>query len=163
VQVAKTVFFSFAFLILDLTVMPKVAVWGAFPNVIVGMTVYVGFAAGGTRGSIYGFIMGLAMDLAAPGTVGVGALAGATVGYVVGLSRQSFYREGLWTQAAVIAVSVVLWNLFHAVFAGGGSFARLLGAVFTRGLLQAAYTALLCPLLLVVVRRTVWTDIKLDA
>ena len=161
--VAKIVVFSFVFLVLENTVLPKIAVWRAAPNLLVGLITYASLVRGPVTGAVYGFIIGLLVDLSAPGFIGKGALAGATIGYVVGVLRNSFYREGLWTQAAVLGASVLLWNLVMLGISGSTSVAGVLTGAFTTGLLEAVYTALVCPLLLLAVRRTVWTDLKLDA
>jgi rod shape-determining protein MreD len=163
VATIKIVLFSFLFLLLEGTVVPKIAVWSAAPNLIVGLIAYVALARGPVVGAVYGFVIGLLVDITGPGLAGVSALAGATIGYVVGVLRSSFYREGLWTQAAVLAASVVLWDLLVLAISGGTSIGGLFAGVFTTGLLEAVYTALLCPVLLIGVRRTVWTDLKLDA
>jgi rod shape-determining protein MreD len=101
--------------VLQVTLAPRLDVFGAFPNfvllAVVGWTLLRG-AGPGIRWAIAG---GLLLDLLAPGPLGVHALALAVAAYATGFLKRSFEPDPLLLPAASAALATVAYNLVLVV------------------------------------------------
>jgi rod shape-determining protein MreD len=140
--------------ILQVTLAPRLEVAGAFPNLVllavVGWTLVRG-AGSGLRWAVAG---GLLLDLAAPGSLGVHALALAVAAYGVGFLQRSFESDPVLLPAASGALAAVAYNLVLV------SVSQLLGhPISLLPVLQAwiapsaLYQAALTPVALLLLRR----------
>jgi len=97
--------------ILQVTWAPNLAVAGIFPNLVllavVGWTLTCGVQAG-LRWAIGG---GLLLDLAAPGPLGMHALALVVAAYGSGFAQRAFAQDAVFLPAVTGAAAAVLYNL----------------------------------------------------
>lgn len=140
--------------VLQVTLAPRLAVAGAFPNLVllavVGWTLIRG-AGSGLRWAIAG---GLLLDLVAPGPLGVHALALAVAAYGVGFLQRSFEPDPVAMPAVSGALAALAYNLvLVAVSQLLGHPVSLLPVVQAWIAPAALYQAALTPLALLLLRR----------
>ncbi len=140
--------------VLQVTLAPRLEVFGAFPNfvllVVVGWTLVRG-AGPGIRWAIAG---GLLLDLLAPGPLGVHALALAVAAYGTGFLKRSFEPDPLLLPSASGALATVAYNLvLIAVSEALDHPVAFLPVLQAWVAPSALYDAALLPLLLLFLRR----------
>ncbi|NNC78982.1 MAG: rod shape-determining protein MreD [Acidimicrobiales bacterium] len=77
-------------LIVQITVFAHLRPAGVAPNMLVLATVMGGIVGGTDRGAWHGFFAGLLLDLVSPGPFGLAAGVYAALGYLVGVTAESF-------------------------------------------------------------------------
>jgi rod shape-determining protein MreD len=140
--------------VLQVTLAPRLEVFGAFPNLVllavVGWTLIRG-AGPGIRWAIGG---GLLLDLVSPGPLGVHALALAVAAYGTGFLQRSFEPDPVMLPAAAGALATVAYNL---VLVGVSELlahpVALLPALQAWVAPSALYDAALVPIALLALRR----------
>jgi len=140
-------------LTLHTTVLEKVAVGGVKPDLLLAITVYVSLGWGGTAGTLCGFLLGILQDAQSAGPLGLNAAAKAVAGFAMSYTWEALDRESVYSQmliifAASLLHSLVFWTLYSV--SELGSVPWLLVRFGAPG---ALYTALLAPLLALVVQR----------
>ena len=129
-----------------------IALFGAVPDLLTLVVVYWALAGGGLAGVLAGFIVGLVADADAGRTLGLSAGTFAMIGYVAGNIGPSLHRERPPAQMVVLAVAAVLSLSVRTLFAAQGDVTAWLSAFPVHVVLRAAYTALLGPLIYLVMR-----------
>ncbi|MCA1830216.1 MAG: rod shape-determining protein MreD [Actinobacteria bacterium] len=139
-------------LALETSVVGRVTLLGARPELLVVVLVALAMNEGPELGAVAGFVMGFATDLVLQGPTGSYTLTFVLLGYAVGA-----IREQLQTPSAWLPMSMVLFSTLGAVLFYGAFTAILGDGVTIGGLLRAAglaslYNALLTPFVFPVVR-----------
>ncbi len=138
----RYLFFGFAAVVLQTTLVPTVGVLGQHPDLIVIFAVIAGALEGPRWGSIVGFLAGLAVDLYHPPTFGAGAMGGAVAGYMGGKMRAFLDLEFLANQAAAFFTAYLvhdgIYSLVATLKAEGGSWILFI----LHGIGSGIYTAL---------------------
>ena len=133
------------------TVLARLPLPGAAPDVVLVLVVAFALAEGSRSGMLTGFGAGLLSDLASDAQLGRLALAYAVVGYLVGLVADDSERSAVLPFAAVAVGSVVAL----AIYAGEGILlgdARITMSAFARSLASAVpYSVVLTPFVVPVV------------
>lgn len=129
------------YLVLQAAVARHIAIGNVAPDFVVICVVLFGLQRGPIMGSLFGFLVGLIVDLGNPGFLGLNALAKSVLGYGSG-------RLGAATSGGVLVLFIVFFAaafvhdlLYLVVFMWphlGSAFATL----FTVALPSALYTAL---------------------
>jgi rod shape-determining protein MreD len=140
--------------VLQVTLAPRLELFGAFPNfvllTVVGWTLVRG-AGPGIRWAIGG---GLLLDLLAPGPLGVHALALAVAAYGTGFLKRSFEPDPILLPSASAALATVAYNLvLVAVSEALGHPVAFLPVLQAWVAPSALYDAALLPPLLLLFRR----------
>jgi len=140
--------------VLQVTLAPRLEIFGAFPNLVllavVGWTLARG-AGSGIRWAIGG---GLLLDLLSPGPLGVHALALVVAAYGAGFLQRYFEPDPILLPAASAALATVAYNLvLVAVSEALGHPVAFLAALQAWVAPSALYDAALLPPLLVLLRR----------
>jgi rod shape-determining protein MreD len=146
---------GFAAVVLEVTVMPYIAIARGIPDLIAAAVVSIGILRGSLVGAVAGFSAGLLAELAAPiGTLGVLALLYLVVGAFAGRYTERQEAEGLLVP---LGLSVAAAGVVQAAYAGvhlllgeGAPAAFLVASVIIP---QMALTALLSPPVLLAARR----------
>jgi rod shape-determining protein MreD len=129
------------YLVLQATVAQRIAIGTVAPDFIVVCVVLFGLQRGPILGSLFGFMVGLVVDLGNPGYLGLNALAKSILGFGAG-------RLGAATSPGVLVLFIVFFVAAWAhdiIYLVAFMWPHLGGAfltVFTVALPSALYTAL---------------------
>ncbi len=140
--IVRLVFLVLLVLLLQLTVIHRIRIFGVGPDLSILLLVYLALWRGAAAGTAGGFLIGVLQGVSSPFHFGAHALAKSIVGFATGKLGPHVVRESIATQAAVIVGAQVLHDLIllPVVLNGAGSFFVVLA---TRTLPGALYSALL--------------------
>lgn len=98
------------FVLLQLVLGNHISVLGAKPNFMLVLAAALAFMYGSRTGCIAGFACGLLADLTGAGPVGLQALLGCIVGYVLGRNRRNVFVDGWTAPLGELAVAALVYN-----------------------------------------------------
>ncbi|HET6499110.1 MAG TPA: rod shape-determining protein MreD [Coriobacteriia bacterium] len=135
---ALTVFVG---LVLQVGIVPHVAVAGIQPNILVLGAVTIGMVKGPRAGMVSGFAAGLLSDLLGTGPVGAAALVFCAAGFLAGSIKENTFADG-WSVPLVVAFFTTLtaeagYMILLAIVGEGGV---TFGGVFMKAALASLYT-----------------------
>ena len=109
--------FTLLAVLVELTLLTRLGIPGATPDLVVVTVVAIALAMGPVQGAVAGFVSGLLLDLAPPGDtlVGVNAIVYIAIGFITGVVVDPRDRTvpimmgivGLSTGAAVLVISAL--------------------------------------------------------
>jgi rod shape-determining protein MreD len=100
-----------ATVLIQVTWAPRVTVAGVFPNLALVAVIAVTWAAGVRSGMAWACIVGLMLDLTAPGPLGPHALALLAGAYLTGFWMRNLDRESLLQPVIAAAASTAAYSL----------------------------------------------------
>jgi len=108
----------FISLLLQSTVLHRLSIAGAYPDLILVVTIMIGLLRGTGYGAAVGFIGGLLQDILIGRFIGMNALVKMIVGYLVGLTEEKVFKENFITPFAAVLLGtllseLLLWLLFR--------------------------------------------------
>jgi len=130
------------FLLLQAILAPRIALGAISPDFVTLLVVFFALYRGPISGAILGFAIGFLQDLGVPEMLGLNAMVGAAMGFLVGHAGQKTFPEhaaflfGLFF-IAVLGRDVVYLLVYHWPRVDS-AFVR----IFMEGLPSAVYTAL---------------------
>lgn len=142
-----------AVLTLNTTVFDRISVWGAKPDLLLAIVVYLSLSKGPVVGTVAGFLLGVLQDAQSHHGLGLNAASKAVIGYAASHTWEGLDKESTYTQMAVILVAGLLHNLIFFVLYSGPNVDMIPGLMLKVGLTGALYTALAAPLALAVMQR----------
>ena len=132
------------------------SVGGVFPNFILIAIVFVALFDGQTPAELLGFALGLTWDAFSTDVFGVRAVLFASLGYFLGMLRNSFERDQLFAQFSVVLFScVVFWAGFSVIITilpEGTSGAAPFEITLT-GVLKVVVTVILTPIVFAILKK----------
>jgi len=137
----KVIITSFAFLLLQLTVAPRIAIGEIAPDFPLLFVVYFSIYSGPLRGSVAGFLIGFIQDLFNPELLGVNALTKTVLGYVMGYAGAKTESDHVVLLAAAFFVGALMHDFVYLLFFTGLAPLKFLALFFTKALPSALYTA----------------------
>jgi rod shape-determining protein MreD len=102
-------------LMLQMELIARTTVFGVRGDIMLGVAVAAGLAAGPENGAIIGFIAGLCTDLLIETPFGLSALTYALIGYFAGGFRRAIVRTGPLTAPAIGVLASASGALAYAV------------------------------------------------
>jgi rod shape-determining protein MreD len=140
--------------LLQTTLFTHLRIDGVGPEVGLVCVLAVAYEEGADSGAIFGFTMGLAMDLFSPTPLGLLAMTYAITGYAVGVFQAGIVRSTPWIAPILGGVGGLFGGLVF-IFVGAlvGEQGYLSMASFKTILIAALYDALIAPVVFPVVRR----------
>jgi len=105
------------FLVLHLTVLSRLRVAGAAPDVMLLLAIAAGVVGGPQLGALLGFAAGLTLDLFLETPLGLSALVFCLVGYAVGNIQGGVLRASWWIPLLTALVASVAGELAYALVA----------------------------------------------
>jgi len=125
------------------------SIGGVFPNFILIAIVFIALFDGQIPAEILGFILGLTWDVFSTDVFGVRAVLFASLGYFIGMLRNSFERDQMFAQFTVVLLaSVAFWVGFSVIITilpEGVSGAAPFEVAFS-GILKVVVTVLITPI-----------------
>ena len=96
-----------------------VAIMGIKLDLAIVILVYVALTRGPTHGIIFGFLIGLLMDVFTPQTLGWGALVKCLIGFTLGSFKDNLYLESIYSKGAVVFFTLLLNDsLYYTITTG---------------------------------------------
>jgi rod shape-determining protein MreD len=114
---AKVPLVLLLFLIVELTVLDRLRVFGAGPDIMLLLAVVAGIVGGPRVGALLGFAAGIVLDLFLETPMGLSALVFCLVGYAVGSIQGGVLRAAWWIPIVTTLVASVAGVLFYAMVA----------------------------------------------
>jgi len=147
-------FVVLACVVLQTTLFTHLRVDGVAPEIGLVAVLAVAYENGAETGAIFGFIMGLSIDLFLTTPLGLSALSFAITGYAVGVFQAGVVRTTPWLAPILGGVGGLFGGL---VFLTAGAIVGQAGFLSFASLrvvvISAMYDALIAPLVFPVVRR----------
>ncbi|MDR1908388.1 MAG: rod shape-determining protein MreD [Spirochaetaceae bacterium] len=108
--------------ILQSTLLARLALYHAVPDLALGILVYSAYTNGVMTGQLAGFCSGLFLDFLSAAPLGLNALVRTVVGAAGGLMRGSFFLDAIFLPMALCAgatlFKALLLGLLHLLFSG---------------------------------------------
>jgi len=114
---AKVPLVLLLFLVLQLTVLDRLRVFGAGPDVMLLLAVVAGIVGGPRVGALFGFAAGIVLDLFLETPMGLSALVFCLIGYAVGNIQGGVLRSAWWIPVATALVASAAGELVYALVA----------------------------------------------
>ena len=117
--------------------------------------VYVALNRGPNYGMVFGFLIGLLLDIFTPQTLGWGAFVKCLIGFTVGSFKDNLYLESLYSKGGVIFFALMVNDFLYYIFANGvnASTFRILSHISVP---SALYTSIVGVLIFLALSRTGW-------
>ncbi len=151
-KILYVTFLLFVLIIFQCFFSELVTIKGIGLDLAVLILVYVGLTKGPAQGAIFGFLVGLLLDVFTPERLGLGALIKSLIGFAVGNFKDKLFLESSYSKGAIVFLSVALNGLLYHLFSGGMT-AFTLNLVLYHSLPSALYTGVAGILLLVVLEK----------
>jgi rod shape-determining protein MreD len=137
-------------LVLKLTLFNRIEIWGIRPDSTVIVLVYVALGLGPMAGALFGFLVGLAEFSILSASMSSMPLAGTVVGFLVGRYGTKIMHESYPVQMLIIFAAVVVMDVINFGWYDPGA----LPVVVARySMLGGVYTALVGVIMVFIVRR----------
>lgn len=105
------------FLVVHLTILDRVQIFGVSPDGMMLLAVTAGIVGGPRFGALMGFASGLALDLFLETPMGLSALVFCLVGYAVGSIQGGVLRAAWWIPVLTTLVASAAGELVYALVA----------------------------------------------
>jgi len=107
----------FTALLVQVTVLSRVRIFGVVPNLMLLVAVAAGITGGPARGAAIGFASGMAFDIFLETPLGLSALVFCIVGYTVGAAETGILRAAWWIPVLTAFVAGAAGEAMFAVAA----------------------------------------------
>ena len=128
------------YLALQAAVAQRIAIGSVAPDFVVVCVVLFGLQRGPIAGSLFGFVVGLIVDLGNPGFLGLNALAKSVLGYASGRLGAAT-SPGLVILFVVFFASAIAHDVLYLIVFMWPRVGSAFGTIVTVGLPSALYTA----------------------
>ena len=102
--------------VLQITLMPEIAVFGVSPNLILIIVCSIAFLFGGTSGGIVGFCCGILLDLYYGRSIGLNALLYLYVGAVLGNFNKRIFKDNYLVILIFMIFTTYIYELIIYVY-----------------------------------------------
>jgi rod shape-determining protein MreD len=135
-----------------------VAIKGIRLDLAILILVYIGLTRGPTQGAVFGFMIGILLDVFAPERLGLGALVKSLIGFTVGNFKDNLFLESLYSKGVIVFLSVVLNDVLYHLFSEGITLFTL-HTIFYHSLPSALYTCGAGMILFIVLEKKVFVNL----
>lgn len=118
------------------------------------LLIYVTLNSGSKNGIIFGFGLGLLLDMMTPLWLGLGSLIKATLAYGVGYFKESLFVESVFSKALLVFVAVLANDLLRYLFLYHFDLAKIGSVLIGTTLFSAAYTAAVAAIAMLLARQS---------
>ncbi|GHV93477.1 rod shape-determining protein MreD [Spirochaetia bacterium] len=121
-NVVWAVVFALVAGIIQSTLLSRLALYHAVPDLALGIVVFSAYVNGTMTGQLTGFFSGLLLDFLSAAPLGLNALIRTLVGALAGLMRGTFFLDGVFLPMILCAAATFfkagILLLLHALLAG---------------------------------------------
>jgi rod shape-determining protein MreD len=122
-KVIWATFFALIAALLQSTLLRRLAIYHAVPDLVLGIIVYTAYNNGTMTGQLTGFFSGLILDFLSAAPLGLNALIRTLIGALAGLMKGTFFLDILFLPMVLCAIATILKAailfLLHFLFAAG--------------------------------------------
>lgn len=118
-KIIYAIFLLFILIIFQSFFSEVVTIKGIRLDLAVLILVYIGLTKGPAQGVIFGFLIGLLLDVFAPQRLGLGALIKSLIGFTVGNFKDNLFLESPYSKGAIVFLSVILNDLLYHLLSEG--------------------------------------------
>lgn len=97
----------------QVVIVPRLAVLGVFPDIMLAAVVLIGLRKGRLAGLWFGFALAISVDLLDPQKLGWMTLLVSLTGYVAGVIRETLYIENPWFEVTMVFLATFLYQIFY--------------------------------------------------
>jgi len=151
-KIIKWILLFSVVLIVQMSIVPKIAIFGIYPDLPMILLVLLAVENGRTAGIWGGFFLGLIIDVYSVGLLGVNALAKTIVGGTTGLlERKNIVIEPIFFLILLALVCVINDIIIYIpnIYEAGEQFAELPKYLLLYSLPRAVYTTFVAAAVLV--------------
>ncbi|MCK9280127.1 MAG: rod shape-determining protein MreD [Melioribacteraceae bacterium] len=142
----KTIIFSLILIIIQLIVIPFIAIENIVPFLPILPLVYFTLLNGQIFGTIAGALIGLFFDIISGGLLGGGVLALSTAGFITGYfygeNKSDIYTRSFWFIVYLFAATFV-YSFLYASLSSNNPGLSFLSLIIFEGLLPTVYTSII--------------------
>jgi len=139
-----------------------VTIMGVKFDLAIVILVYIALTRGPTYGVIFGFLIGLLLDVFTPQTLGWGALVKCLIGFTVGSFKDNLYLESLYSKGGVIFFALILNDSLHYLFVSGVN-ATTFRILSNYSVPSAFYTSIVGMLIFLAASRIHWERLGIES
>ncbi len=132
-----------------------VTIMGVKFDLAIIILVCIALTRGPTYGLIFGFLIGLLLDVLTPQTLGWGALVKCLIGFTLGNFKDNLYLESLYSKVGVIFFALILNDFLYYIFTSGVN-ATTFRILSNYSLPSAVYTSIVGALIFLTLTRIKW-------
>ena len=103
-----TIIFGFIAAILQSTLFARLALYGAVPDIALGIIVYSAYVNGVMVGQLSGFFYGIVQDILSAAPLGLNALVRTLIGALAGLMKGTFFLDAIFFPMILCASATLL-------------------------------------------------------
>ncbi|MDR3343615.1 MAG: rod shape-determining protein MreD [Treponema sp.] len=137
--------FALVAAMLQSTLLARLAIYHAVPDLVLGIIVFTAYNNGVMTGQVTGFFSGLLLDFLSAAPLGLNALIRTLMGAVAGLMKGTFFLDTLFLPmllcGAATAFKGLLLLVLHLLFAAGVPAYTLMAPTFWVELLWNIFSA----------------------
>jgi rod shape-determining protein MreD len=138
-------------LVLQSTVLHRIEIAGARPDLLIAFVVYIAWMRGPVVGTIAGFAVGLIQDLDASVPLGLNAFAKSLVGFLVAKAGFRVHRANAGVRFGFFFIAMLVHDVIYYGVASGGDPATFAKQMVLTAVPSALYTGVVVVILLGVV------------
>lgn len=142
-----------AIILLQVTLVNAIAIFGISPNLFLIYVVLIGFFCGRMRGMVCGMVFGLAFDIVIGRLIGTNMLVYMFLGYFAAKFSDRFYvAPNVLLFAAMVFVATIISDLVYLLpysleFSGVKLGTEILRTILPEGLFSGVLTIIIVPIL----------------
>lgn len=118
-KILFTIFLLFILIFFQSFLSEVVSIKGIRLDLALLILVYVALTKGPTQGVVFGFLIGLLLDVFTPQRLGLGALIKSVVGFAIGIFKDNLFLENWYSKLTIVFLSVLLNDLFYHLLSEG--------------------------------------------
>jgi rod shape-determining protein MreD len=153
-SIVWTVIFGFIAAILQSTLLSRIALYRAVPDLALGIIVYSAYVNGTMTGQVSGFLYGVVLDLLSAAPLGLNAFIRTLIGALTGLMKGTFFLDVFLLPMILCAlatlIKALILLLLSLLFSGAVPAYSLTGPTLWA---ELALNTLSAPLLFAFLRR----------
>lgn len=115
-RVFLVILFMIIFVALQISLAPIISIKEIAPNLVLIFVFFVAFSLGQTYGIWIGFFSGFMSDLFDSTNFGLNMGLFLIVGFVIGSMKARFYKDNVFVEIIIFAITILLYEIVYALF-----------------------------------------------
>lgn len=152
-NIIKWILLFSAVLIVQVTIVPQIAIFGIYPDLVMILLIVLAVENGQMAGIWGGFFVGLVIDVYSTGLLGVNALAKTIIGGAAGLMERKNVLVSPVFLLIFLAVACIIHDIIiyiPNIYTSGESFAELPKYLLKSSLPRAVYTTVVAAVIIAI-------------